>query len=820
MIGQTPQNPSTYIAGDVNTGGGDFVAGDKYEIHLPPPPPPPSAFFTIREPPQDFTGRQAELDAVLAAFDGGQGALVSGLSGAAGVGKSALARLAARRLAERFPAARLEIDLQGASDRPLSPAEAMRRLLTPFYPAQPLPAGLDELHGVYLNALRRAPCLLLLDNARDAAQVRPLLPPPPSAALVTSRTYFIVTEVGLRPLRLDVLPLPEAGELLRRASPRLAEAAPDDVDALAMACGRLPLALRAAAGVYECRPDWEPRRLLARLADERTRLRQLCPEDDPDLDVQAVLETACAALPAELQARLPTLGVFAAPFEAGAAGAVWQADEDEAADLLASLQRRGLLEHDDKERCWRQHDLARVYAQGRLLADAGAAWEAALRHAGYYLQAGSDADDLYHAGGENVVPAVRRFAMLWPQIFAAWERLAGRDAAWGAPPGVLAGEVEGWLNDFPDCIAYVLDLRLPPARQVTLLERALQAARAVSDRSGESAHLGNLGIAYYNLGDPRRAIECYEQHLAIARETGDRRGEGQDLSNLGLAYANLGDPGRAIEYHEQALVIARETGDRHGEGAFLGNLGIAYYNLGDPRRAIECYKQHLAIARETGDRRGEGNALSNLGLVYADLGDPRRAIECFKRHLAIAREIGDRRGEGAALGNLGLAYAAQSDSHRAIKYYEQDLVVAREIGDRRGEGAALGNLGNTYKSLGDPRRAIEYYEQALVIHRETGDRRGEGQGLGNLGLACAALNDPRRAIEYYQQQLEIARQIGDRLGEANGSWNLGLVYEAQGNFAEAARLMQVRVDFLRAIGHPDAEGEAAQVEEVRKRAEG
>jgi tetratricopeptide (TPR) repeat protein len=253
--------------------------------------------------------------------------------------------------------------------------------------------------------------------------------------------------------------------------------------------------------------------------------------------------------------------------------------------------------------------------------------------------------------------------------------------------------------------------------------QALVITREIGDRRNEGIHLGNLGLAYADLGEPRRAIEYHQQALVIAREicaastersaewADARRNEGIHLGNLGLAYADLGEPRRAIEFYDQALAISREIGDRGDEGADLGALGLAYADLGEPRRAIEYLEQALVIAREIGDRRNEGNWLGNLGLAYVALGEPRRVIEYHEQALAIAREIGDRRNEGAWLGNLGLAYADLEEPRRATEFYNQALVISREVNDRRGEGIALGNLG-------EPRRAMEYLEQALAIFEE------------------------------------------------------------------------------------------------------
>ena len=483
----------TYIGGNVNTGGGDFVNGDKIIHVYPSPPVPPSALFTLAAPPTDFVGREAELAALRDSFD--RGALITGVTGSGGIGKTALARVLAATVAERFPDARLELDLRGTT-QPLTPTEAQRALVQPFYPGTPLPDDPAQLAGLYRQTFAQHAALLLLDNAADAAQVRLLLPPAPSAAIVTSRVRFSLGEAGLHPLRLGLLSPEEARELLRRAAPRLAGVPDTTLDALAERCGRLPLALRAAAALLAEREDWTADALMAKLADERRRLRTLRAADDLDLDVEAVLGLSYTTLVEAVQERFRALGVFPALFEKGAACAVWACEDEEADAALGELQRRNLVDYRAETRDYALHDLTRCYAQARLLEQAEEAREAVMRHADYYLEQGSQADDLYLQGGEHVVEGLRRFAGLWPHLQAAWERLSGGEAGWPLPEGV-----DRWLSDFPNWTVYVLDLILLPQEQIPLQECALEAARRLGDRRDEGIHLGNLGNAYYSLGE-------------------------------------------------------------------------------------------------------------------------------------------------------------------------------------------------------------------------------------------------------------------------------------------------------------------------------
>ena len=718
---------------------GQFTGPVTLEVAAPPPVIQP--LHTLRQPPRNFVGRGEDLEVLLAA--GEDVAAITGLRGLGGIGKTALALVAAERLKDRFPDAQLDIELRGSRADPLSPAEAMLKVIRAWHPDARLPEDTGAIAEHYRSVLHGKRALLLFDDARDEAQVEPLLPPASCYVLITSRRRLVLD--GLRTHDLGTLSEADARSLLVKIAPRLGEAAGE----LAGLCGCLPLALRVAASQVASHPLLEVQEYVARLREARGRL----PE------VEASLSLSYELLPGNMKRRWGALAVFPADFDASAAAAVFACEEAQARAALDELVGGSLVQWEEKAGRLRLHDLVRTYADS--LIEPGLRGGIQARHAEHYLGVLSAADDLYLKGGDGVNRGLALADREWPNILAGQRWAAGSDDK----------TARRLCSSYPDAGVYVLDLRLHPAERIQWLESAVEVARMVGDRGAEGVHLGNLGNAY----------------------------------------ADLGEPHKAIEYHEQALVIDREMGDRRREGVILGNLGIAWKNLGEPHKAIEYYEQALVIAHEIGDRRGEGNALGNLGNAYAALGEPQKAIEYYEKSLAISREIGDRRGEGNALGNLGLAYADLGEPHKAIEYYEQALVISCEIGDRRAEGNDLGNLGLAYAALGEPHKAIEYYEKNLAISREIGDRRGEGNALGNLGMAYAALGGPHKAIEYYEKHLAIAREIGDRRGEANACWNIGDELAKSGDLRRAVELMQVCVDFEREIGHPDAQKRAAQV---------
>jgi len=571
--------------GDVDQQFGDRT----YYINIPKPEDIPS-LPTIPDPPTDFTGREEELQELLARIAGGSS--IIGLRGIGGVGKTALAFKLAERLRESYPDGQVFVDMRGTGENPATPSEAMGSVIHAYQPEEKLSESEAEVKEMYRKILNGKRALILLDNALDDKQTLSLIPPKSCALLVTSRKSIKLP--GLFRKDLDVLKPEEAVELLRKvccstSSPaNLPEEDPVWME-IARLCGYLPLALRAAGSYLANSEDVSPREYARELADERTRLEVIGGEG-VELGVDASLALSYKKLKAEAQQTFLDLSTFPSEFDA-------QAEEqiclDQGHRSLSELARWSLVDYKpqgpDYGR-YKLHDLARLFALARQQDEQKAAISERL--ATYYKDLLSAANDLYLKGGESILAGLALFDREEANI------LAGQ--AWAAKSmGIDPSATEICMN-FPAAGAHVLDLRLHPRQTIAWLENGLGAARELKDRSMEGNHLGNLGLAYTDLGEPRKAIEYYEQALAIAREIGDRRNEGAWLGNLGLAYADLGEPRKAIEFYEQQLAITREIGDRSGEAIASWNLGLEYEKAGDLQRAAELMQVCVDFKREIG----------------------------------------------------------------------------------------------------------------------------------------------------------------------------------------------------------------------------
>jgi len=657
------------------------------------------ALHQLPRPVDDFVDRREELSILQAAVEQGA-ALICGVHGLAGVGKTELVKLLAQDLLPHYPDAQFWVDMRGTEPRPLISSEAMAQVLRACDLARNLPEDERELEALYRSTLHGQRALIVLDNVRDAAQVERLLPPRSCLLLITSRWHFALP--GLRELNLDTLPHKEAAELLHDIAPRLSD---EQARRLAECCGYLALALRLAGGFLSVNRAHPVERYLRRLRAGQEKLT----------DVEASLQQSGRMLGLAVRQRWYMLSVFPYTFDGTAAGAVWgikdAEEEDQTQNTLDTLLSYSLLDYDDRTQRYRLHDLVRAYTAARLRTDA--AQRARARHAAHYESILRTAGYLYLQGHAAVQAAVALYDRERPNIEAG--------QAWAAAHAANDDEAARLCSAYPDAGPIVRELRQHPQERIRWLEPALEVARRRGDRQAEGVHLANLGRAYADQGATRRAMEYYEQALRIAREIPDRREEGQVLVSLGRACADQRQTCRAVGYFEQALRIAREIGDRRGEGQALGSLGSAFLGLSKPHLAIQYHEQRLIISREIGDRRGEGADLGNLGKAYGALGDCDLDIKYQEQRLVITREIGDRRGEDQALGQLGVAYYSLGEWRRAIESCDQALQIASEIGDRQGQSSALWTMSRALDKIGNRAAAISRAEQALAIMEQIRD---------------------------------------------------------------------------------------------------
>jgi tetratricopeptide (TPR) repeat protein len=791
----------------------DVAAEARDPAGAEPAPAAAATPATPQELPLDvyaFTGRSAELAELdRLATD----APVALLSGTAGVGKTALAVHWAHRVADRFPAGCLYVDLRGYDpDQPMRPAEALAGFLRALGAGGPdLPTEPDQLAARYRTLLAGRRMLMVLDNARSADQIRPLLPGDPSCfVLVTSRDRLpsLVARDGARRIELDLFPAGDATALLRTLLKGRVDADPQAAARLADRCARLPLALRIAAELTVARPAASLAELATELADEHRRLDLLDAGADERTAVRAVFSWSYRQLPPD-QARLfRLLGLHPGhDFDAYAAAALAGTDIDQCRRLLDELTRVHLVRETPLGR-FELHDLLRAYAAELAGGEPAPDRRAALtRLVHLYLATAGAAMDAGFPHERHRRPRVAAVVAPTPPVGDAeaargWldaERanlvaVAGLAASGGLP--THAGHLAATLSRYLYIGAHYADA-------IALQEYALAAAREVGDRYGEGTALHQLGRVYWRLGRYDEALDSHQRSLEIARSVGDRAGEADRLNNMGSVYDIWGRNEEAIDCYEQALAIRREVGDRAGEGRTLGNIGVLYGKTSRHADAIGYLSRALEIFREIGDRPSEARTVGNIGLLYSMLGRYEDALRHHERALEIFRAVDDRAGIGNALAELGNVYGRLDRFDEALDCHRQALDIDRAIGYRAGEGETITDLGLIHVRRGRPADGAECLREALAIGRETHNRRLEVRALNGLGTAVRLLGQPEQALKHHDAALGISRDIGEREQQARALDGIAHARLASGETDQAREYWQEALALFTELGLPD-----------------
>jgi DNA-binding SARP family transcriptional activator len=704
---------------------------------LEPPSPAVSegSLSAPRQLPPDigaFTGRHEEVTAARARLPAPSPLRpppIVAISGAGGVGKSALAVHLAHRLAHRFPDGQLYVDLQGAAAGlpPLPPLEVLGRFLRALGARTTDLATVDEASAAFRAATASRRLLVVLDNAHSAIQVRPLLPAGPHTAVLLTSRRVLSTLDNTTLVRLDVLPTAEAILLLGRlAGPDRVAADPAAAHRVVRWCGCLPLALRIAGARLAARPDWPLRELADRLSDAGHRLDELRIDE---LGVRSSFEVGYELLrggtDAEDRAAARAFPLLALPDAADlslpAVAALLGMDEGAVGRILDRLVDCQLVASPAPGR-YRLHDLLRLY--GRSLLD-GTDLDALTRLLRWYVATAWQAFRLLRpadprpatagewAEGGMGFPDVER-ALDWleterPNLLAAVHQVA---ATPGLPPAAASQlaralfaffHVRGYLNDW-----------------VEVNETARALARRIGDPTAEAHACRDLGAAYEMRGEYHTALARLRDGLDRYAAAGDRSGEAACLNSFGAVHDSLGHLDEAAACLERSLAISRDLGDRHSQGISLNNLGEVYGRLGDHVQAVTALREALDIFRGTGNRRSQAASLHNLGAVYESRGAYRDAVSCYEESLAVFRDLAAPLGQATVLTALGRVCRHQGRYAEALDHLRTALDIAERLDERRSAADCLHELAQTEQILAHPEQAHTYQARSATLYTSLG----------------------------------------------------------------------------------------------------
>lgn len=646
-----------------------------------------------------FVGRGAyleRLDALVAASGRDAVAMpVVTISGPAGIGKTTLGVYWAHRVAARFPDGQLYLDLRGfdPSHAPITSATALANLLVALgVPTRSVPVEAVEREGLYRSLLADRRVLVVLDNAHDAAQVRPLLPGSVGClAVVTSRKRLSgLVASGARPLLLDFFDADEAGELLRD---RLgADAVAREADAmtdLVARCGGLPLALSIVAARAEALQGMPLRDLAGEISRTRRTLDAFA-GDDPNVDLRAVFSWSYQALsaPAARMFRLlalhpgPDVTTPAAASAAGvSAGSARAALTELLAASLLQLSRPGRYAY---------HDLIRAYAREVAEVDESPdeRSHAQRRILAHYLQTAAAATLLLDSNQSDTAvdtptPGVNTESIRTRRESLDWFD-AERDVISAAVTGAPAGfESQVWQLAW-NSIAY-LDRSGRWHEKIVMLRAALAPARQAGKPAMEAHILRAIGRTYGRMHQYETAYEYSQASIDRCRESGDVRGELHATNTYAETLEFEGRHGEAVAKALEVLELARDVGDKLYEARALSAIAYNFGLAGEPENAIDPCWLALELFVELDDTDGRAAIHDSIGVAYQQLGRHREAVAQLRLAHELTAEAGERFNEAIVLDHLGDAYRATEETADAAEAWRRALAIFVELGVREAD---------------------------------------------------------------------------------------------------------------------------------------
>ncbi|MDR6980879.1 DNA-binding SARP family transcriptional activator [Streptomyces sp. 3330] len=688
-----------------------------------PAPAPAQAPAVPAQLPADlaaFVGREAEL-AEVARLPAAGAVVISAIAGMAGVGKTTFAVHWARQVADRFPDGQLYLNLRGFDPigLPVLPQHALRTLLESLgTETKGMTQDIHTLAVRYRTQLAGKRVLLLLDNARDAAQVRPLLPGAPGClVIVTSRNRLagLVAVDGAYALNLDVLSPSEARELLaRRLGQQRVTAEPEAVHEIIAQCARLPLALAITAARAATRPAIS----LTSIADE---LRNSADSldafngGDTAADVRAVFSWSYHTLTPDAARLFRLLALHPGPdITLPAATSLAGLTVPRTRQLLGELTQAHLVDEAVPGR-YVSHDLLRAYATELIeTVEAPQQVQAArLRMFDHYLHTAHEAAAL--TTSRALISLASAAEGVQPEKLTGD---TGKATAWfAAEQAVLLAVREEAANRRYDthtwqlawAIGHYLHLRGLWREQEAVHRAAMDAACRLGDRTAQ-AHVHNgLTLATGNLGRFDDARIHAERAVELFTQSGDMRAYADSYYNLAWVRVRQGHPEAALGAVQQSLMLFRacDSGsgdDRRGQRAIataLNAVGWCHTLLGQHQQALDYCRQALALQQELGHDAGTADTWDSIGHALHHLGQYDEAVAAYGNALALYRQLDAPRLRAITLMHLGDTHLSAAHPEAARAAWSEALDAMNELGDADAEQLA-GPLRDRWRRLDEP----------------------------------------------------------------------------------------------------------------------
>jgi len=826
---------------DIYNIGGDLI------INCPRPALTANPNETIYDIP-DFTGRLLHLkeirDIIEQSFKGSKKiSTIISISGMPGVGKSALAIKAANSFTGAFSDFRLYTNLGGSTENEdQDPFDVLGGFLSRLgIDKQIMPNDLDGRAGLFRSLLANKSGILILDNAQDEKQVRPLLPGCSSCiVLITSRPYLSALE-GAFHIKLDLMSSDESIELLSkivgidRIQSELVVA-----ERILDYCGRLPLAIRIASGTIHSKEHWTLAKFETLLKEGKKRLRNL---ELGDLSVRAAFELSYRELPQREAKMFRLLGLFPGPeIYSNLGAALLDIDEISAFESVEKLVDLHLIEPTSNDH-YMFHELIRLFAVEKTECEDSSeeVTVAGVRAAKWFLKISDEKEILLNP--RKLHELMRKLSQKlspgslsplgWPRIPSIVEEIG-----FNVNPINLARDRNNDLSNIEQDLirnaltwfekehknilkamniaysagSYDVVYRLYFDSVLFLNIRALWTEWEIAGKLAfeacikeDNLHAIGLTLMYngakcHEQGQWDEALKLFESAHKIFRNIKDKDGEILTLASMGNIYFFEGQWKEAIKIYDEALESIQADGNMYAKGHILMNRAGIYLHQGRLEEALSLDKDVLKIFQDLGDKYSEGMALGNIGLIYFTQGQMDEAKNAYDRSLQIFVDFGSVHHKGNILHNIGIINCRRCNWDDALKAQEEALQIARDLGDKQGESFALASIGNILFRRGSIDKALMFYEPALKILHELGDKYRECNILINIGMIYQERGRMDEALKILEDTSKFSHDLDAKYIEGRVFLVKGMIYSQQNRFDEALEELDSALSIFHDIG--------------------
>ncbi|WP_424536952.1 ATP-binding protein [Sphaerisporangium viridialbum] len=736
--------------------------------------------FPLPPDVKDFTGREDVIVRLKGLLREGRrrrgtAVVISAIAGQGGVGKTTLAIHLAHTMREEFPDGYLYVNLRGVEDQVLDPAEVAAGFLRDLGVAgAAIPDDTAERIRMYRDRLHGRRMLILLDNAAEEAQVRPLLPGESTCSvLITSRRDLRALESATT-VRLDVLDEPQSLDLLRRiVGAERVDAEPDAARTLVRLCGHLPLAIRIIGARLAGRSHTKLASFAVRLSDEHRLLDEM---RVGDLEVRSSFELSHQGLPEKQQRVFELLSLLQVPdFPAWVAGPLAGVSPREAEELVDRLVDRNLLEtigrEGDLDARYRFHDLLRLFGREKLAESTpqAAQKEALARLLDVYANYAVRADQGLSPSSANAERADDGSAGEWSaEAVGVAGHLANDSAAWltGEEASLVvlvtqahASELWRQTHALAEPLCDFFDRLSLWGPWVESYTRAVEAAQRSGDRRAEGYLRRGLGVAAWEQLDLDTADRHYAEALRIFHAIDQRRGIADVLFMAGNLQRYQGRYGEGEASLESSLASFRELGLPLQESMNLHSLAYLRRDQLRLEEAETLYTTCLERFRAAGERYWEAHSLHGLGDVLMDLGRAEESAACFSACDEIYRDVRHAFGVAHTLHSQAQLAIALGEYKDAARKLELCVPLFDRYGYRLGSAQAVYHLGEMHRKRGKPRAARDRYRECLPEIRKTRHPLSEARVLRSLSFVEHDLREQEEAERHNAEAEAIFQRI-------------------------------------------------------------